>query len=65
MASSTGTPPQPTSKVDLVALGSSCVDQIFAIDDIMRLNLTDRQHIKKKYLAIEVSTKVLITTIVR
>jgi len=59
-----GTPPANSSEViDVVALGSSCVDQIFSLDDIMRLELTDRNGADRKYLAIEVSTKLNVRNV--
>ncbi|KAH3766655.1 carbohydrate kinase family protein [Pelomyxa schiedti] len=57
-----GTPPE-AGPLDLVALGSTCVDQIFTLDDIMRLELTDRSGTSKKYLAIEVSTKLNVRNV--
>eukprot|EP01105_Mastigella_eilhardi_P007037 TRINITY_DN18506_c0_g1_i1.p1 TRINITY_DN18506_c0_g1~~TRINITY_DN18506_c0_g1_i1.p1 ORF type:complete len:381 (+),score=93.57 TRINITY_DN18506_c0_g1_i1:56-1144(+) len=48
---------------DVCALGSACMDQIFQIDDIMSLNMTDRNGLEKKYLAIEVSTKLNVKNV--
>ncbi|KAH3760344.1 carbohydrate kinase family protein [Pelomyxa schiedti] len=47
----------------VVAIGSVCVDQIFDIDDMMRLEMVDRLGTEKKYLAIEVSTKLNVQNV--
>ena len=44
-------------KYDVVALGSCTLDLIFAVDDIMRMELVDRNNIHKQYVAIENSSK--------
>ena len=40
-------------KFDVVCLGSCTMDLIFQVEDIMRMELTDRDNIVKKYVAIE------------
>lgn len=44
-------------KLDIVALGSCTMDLLFAVEDIMRMELVDRDQIQKKYVAIENSSK--------
>ena len=44
-------------KYDVVCLGSCTMDLIFQVEDIMRMELTDRDNIVKKYVAIENSSK--------
>jgi sugar/nucleoside kinase (ribokinase family) len=44
-------------KFDVVGLGSCTLDLIFNIDDVMRLDMIDRDKIEKKYVAIEYSSK--------
>ncbi len=48
---------EPEKKYDVVGLGSCTMDLIFRVDDIMRMELTDRDNIEKKYVAIENSSK--------
>lgn len=51
------------SKFDVVALGSCTMDMIFSLNDIMRMELIDRDGIEKKYVAIEYSTKVNVKSV--
>ena len=44
-------------KFDVVGLGSCTLDLIFNIDDVMRLDMIDRDKVEKKYVAIEYSSK--------
>lgn len=44
-------------KFDVIGLGSCTMDLIFAVDDIMRMELVDRDNVDKKYVAIENSSK--------
>jgi len=44
-------------KYDVVALGSCTMDIIFEVNDIMRMELIDRDGNDKKYVAIENSSK--------
>jgi sugar/nucleoside kinase (ribokinase family) len=48
---------------DVVALGSCTLDLIFAIDDILRLDMIDRDNIEKKYVAIEYSSKLNVKSL--
>ncbi len=50
-------------KFDVVALGSCTMDLIFAVDDIMRMELTDRNNVEKKYVAIENSSKLNVNSV--
>ena len=50
-------------KFDVVALGSCTIDMIFHVDDIMRLDITDRDHVEKKYVAIENSSKLNVNSV--
>ncbi len=45
-------------KIDLVAIGSSTMDIIMSVDDIIRLEFTGRDGGSKKYTGIEYSSKV-------
>jgi len=47
-----------TKKYDVVALGSCTLDMIFSVNDIMRMELIDRDGVNKKYVAIENSSKI-------
>lgn len=44
-------------KYDIVCLGSCTMDNIFEVDDIMRMELIDQDKVDKKYIAIEHSSK--------
>ena len=50
-------------KYDVIGLGSCTMDLIFAVDDIMRMELTDRNNIEKKYVAIENSSKLNVKSV--
>ncbi|GAB4312672.1 MAG: carbohydrate kinase family protein [Promethearchaeota archaeon] len=50
-------------KFDLVAIGSSTMDIIMQVDDIIRLDFTDRDGTEKKYTAIEYSTKLNVKSV--
>ncbi|MHA1888274.1 MAG: hypothetical protein DRO88_11105 [Promethearchaeia archaeon] len=48
---------------DVVGLGSCTMDLIFAVDDIMRMELIDRDNVEKKYVAIENSSKLNVSSV--
>ncbi|PKK85555.1 MAG: hypothetical protein CVT48_04915 [Thermoplasmata archaeon HGW-Thermoplasmata-1] len=48
---------KPAKEFDVVTIGSSCMDIIMHVDDIIRLNFMDRDGSERKYTAIEYSTK--------
>ncbi len=50
-------------KYDVVGLGSCTMDLIFAVDDVMRMELIDRNNVEKKYVAIENSTKLNVKSV--
>ncbi|QEE17892.1 carbohydrate kinase family protein [Promethearchaeum syntrophicum] len=50
-------------KYDVVGLGSCTLDLIFEVDDIMRLDIVDRDKIEKKYICIENSSKLNVKTV--
>ena len=50
-------------KYDLVGLGSCTMDMIFSVDDIMRMELIDRDNTEKKYISIEHSTKLNVKSV--
>lgn len=50
-------------KYDVVGLGSCTMDLIFAVDDIMRMELIDRYNVEKKYIAIENSSKLNVKSV--
>jgi len=50
-------------KYDVVGLGSCTLDLIFEVNDIMRLDIIDRDNIEKKYIAIENSSKLNVKTV--
>lgn len=45
------------TKFDVIGLGSCTMDLIFAVEDIMRMEMVDRDNIHKQYVAIENSSK--------
>lgn len=45
-------------KYDVVCLGSCTLDMIFSVNDIMRMEMIDRDGTAKKYVAIENSSKI-------
>lgn len=48
---------------DLVSLGSSTMDMIVSVEDVLKMELIDKNHIDKKYLAIEHSSKLNVSSI--
>lgn len=52
-----------TKKYDVIGLGSCTMDLIFAVDDIMRMEMIDRNNIEKKYVAIENSSKLNVKSV--
>jgi sugar/nucleoside kinase (ribokinase family) len=48
---------------DVIGLGSCTMDLIFSVEDIMRMELTDRDNIGKKYVAIENSSKLNVNSV--
>ena len=50
-------------KYDVVGLGSCTMDLIFSVDDIMRMELIDRNNVEKKYVAIENSSKLNVKSV--
>ena len=50
-------------KYDVVGLGSCTLDLIFEVNDIMRLDIVDRDKIEKKYICIENSSKLNVKTV--
>ena len=50
-------------KYDVIGLGSCTLDLIFEVDDIMRLDIVDRDKIEKKYICIENSSKLNVKTV--
>ncbi len=44
-------------KYDVIGLGSCTMDLIFAVEDIMRMELVNRDNVHKQYVAIENSSK--------
>ena len=50
-------------KYDVIGLGSCTMDLIFAGEDIMRMELTDRNNVEKKYIAIENSSKLNVRSV--
>lgn len=50
-------------KYDVVGLGSCTMDLLFAVEDIMRMDLTDRNNIAKHYVAIENSSKLNVKSV--
>jgi sugar/nucleoside kinase (ribokinase family) len=50
-------------KYDVVGLGSCTLDLIFEVDDIMRLDIVDRDKTEKKYICIENSSKLNVKTV--
>jgi fructokinase len=48
---------------DLVGLGSCTMDMIFSVDDILRMELMDKNQAQKKYMAIEHSSKLNVKSV--
>jgi sugar/nucleoside kinase (ribokinase family) len=48
---------------DLVSLGSCTMDMIVSVEDVLRMELVDKNLIDKKYLAIEHSSKLNVSSI--
>lgn len=44
-------------KCEIVALGSCCVDQVFLLDTLEKLDIFSREGSDKQYFAVEVSSK--------
>ena len=52
-----------SKKFDLVSLGSCTMDMIFSVDDLMKMELTGKNEVEKKYIAIEYSSKLNVKSI--
>lgn len=52
-----------SKKFDVVGLGSCTLDLIFEVNDIMRMELIDRDDVEKKYIAIENSSKLNVKNV--
>ncbi len=50
-------------KYDLVGLGSCTMDMIFSVDDVLRMELVDKNQSQKKYMAIEHSSKLNVRNV--
>jgi fructokinase len=50
-------------KYDIVGLGSCTMDMIFSVDDVMRMNLVNKDKSEKKYMAIEHSSKLNVKSV--
>ncbi len=50
-------------KIDVIALGSCTMDLIFDVDDIMRMDLIDRNNEEKKYICVENSSKLNVKSV--
>ena len=50
-------------KYDLVSLGSCTMDMIFSVEDLMKMELSGKNHYDKKYIAIEYSSKLNVKSI--
>ena len=48
---------------DIVGLGSCTMDMIFSVDDILRMELVDKNQSQKKYMAIEHSSKLNVNSV--
>jgi len=48
---------------DVVGLGSCTMDMIFSVDDVMRMELIGNNHMEKKYMAIEHSSKLNVKSV--
>jgi len=48
---------------DIVGLGSCTMDMIFEVNDILRMELVDKNHSHKKYMAIEHSSKLNVKNV--
>lgn len=48
---------------DVVGLGSCTMDMIFSVDDVMRMNLVNKNQTEKKYMAIEHSSKLNVKSV--
>lgn len=48
---------------DVVGLGSCTMDMIFSVDDVMRMNLINKDKSEKKYMAIEHSSKLNVKSV--
>ncbi len=48
---------------DVVGLGSCTMDMIFSVDDVMRMNLVNKDKSEKKYMAIEHSSKLNVKSV--
>jgi len=51
------------SKYDVVCLGSCTLDNIYEVDDLMRMELIDNEGYDKKYVAIEYSSKLNVKSV--
>ncbi len=51
------------TKYDLVSLGSCTMDMIVSVEDVLRMELTDKHQSDKKYIAIEHSSKLNVNKI--
>ncbi len=50
-------------KYDVIALGSCTMDMIFDVDDIMRMDMVDRNQKEKKYVCVENSSKLNVKSV--
>ena len=48
---------------DVTGLGSCTMDMIFSVDDVLRMELIDKQGLQKKYMAIEYSSKLNVKSV--
>lgn len=48
---------------DVVGLGSCTMDMIFSVDDVMRMNIVNKDKSEKKYMAIEHSSKLNVKSV--